>query len=110
MRKINNFHVFKLYLAKVKIMECAFNSYRINQYPFMKKQKKDNSNAGVIVPPDKLPTANVYDIIQKTEKQKPEAVKSKGGRKLTAGRLSAILAFWAMALSLVSLLPFIRKH
>ena len=93
-----------------KVMKCGFNSYIINQSPFMKKQKGAESNASVIVPPDKLPSANVYDIIQKTEKQKSEALKIRGGKKLTAGKLSAVFAFLTMILSAASLLPFIRKH
>ena len=92
-------------------MECTFNCCTPNKTSFMKKRKKEQAaNANVIVPPDKLPTANVYDIIQKTEKQKPEKTKTTGGTKLTAGKVSALFAFWAMALSVVSLLPFIRKH
>ena len=87
----------------------------INASYFGKKDnaKNDNQlNFGVVVPPDKLPNSNLYEDLFASQKASTKAQKKvvAGGKKMTAGRLSAHLAFASMILGALAFLPFIRKH
>jgi len=90
-------------------MQISTNSYTPSPV-FQKKDKPSNNglNIGVVAPPDKLPGASLYASTYGM-KQTPYKV-SESGQRLNAGKLSAIFAFGTMALSLLSILPFIRKR
>lgn len=95
-------------------MSCGLNnslsSVYFGQQAGNNPMKNGQLNFGVVVPPDKLPNASIYDSIQSTPKQTPKKEIIGGGHTMTAGKVSAGCAIGALILSIVSLLPFIRKH
>ena len=85
--------------------------YSIQNLSFQKKNKASKTssdlNMGVLTPPDNLPHVSLYDSLYGTQNKTP--IKSNtGGKKVTAGKLSAYLAFGTMGLSLVSLIAFLK--
>lgn len=94
-------------------MKCGLNSSFSNiNFGFgaeNSSMKNAKLNFGAVTPPDKLPNVSLRDTISSYEYPK-SSMKLGGENTLNAGKVSAGLAFSAMALSLISLLPFIRKH
>ena len=90
-------------------MQISTNGYGASPV-FLKKDKPagNNLNIGVVSPPDKLPNASLYASTYGAKQ--PAYKQSEKGSKLNAGKLSAMFAFGTMALSLLSLFPFIRKR
>lgn len=78
--------------------------------------KNGQLNFGVVAPPDKLPNASLHDTIYPNGEPKKTGSSSQmpnfkaGTSKMTAGKASAGCAILGMALSFLSLLPFIRKR
>ncbi len=94
-------------------MKCGLNNSFSNiNFGFgteSNSMKNTKLNFGAVTPPDKLPNVSLRDTITSYENPQ-DSMKLGGENSLNAGKVSAGLAFSAMALSLISLLPFIRKH
>ena len=78
---------------------------------FQKKNKAaklgSGLNMGVLTPPDSLPRVSLYDSLYGAQNAALLKSNSKG-KKLTAGKFSAYLAFGTMALSVVSFIAFLK--
>lgn len=94
-------------------MKCGLNSsFSSVNFGFgteNNSMKNAKLNFGAVTPPDKLPNVSLRDTISSYENPN-DTMKLGGTNTLNAGKVSAGLAFSAIALSLISLLPFIRKH
>ncbi|MCD8024738.1 MAG: hypothetical protein LUE64_04315 [Candidatus Gastranaerophilales bacterium] len=71
--------------------------------------KNEQLNFGVVTPPDKLPNASISNAVNSYDTPKKQ-LQPAGQKTFTAGKISAGAAFLAMGLSVLALLPFIRKH
>lgn len=94
-------------------MKCGLNSSfsNINFGSATENTSMKNAklNLGAVTPPNQLPNVSLRETI--TSYENPQSVlKQGGGNSFNSGKVSAGLAFSAMALSLISLLPSIRKH
>ena len=94
-------------------MKCGLNSSFSNiNFGFgteNNSMKNAKLNFGAVTPPDKLPNVSLRETITSYETPQ-DSMKLGGENSLNAGKVSAGLAFSAMALSLISILSFIRKH
>lgn len=92
-------------------MNCISGNTFSNTYFGKKSKQQQNTaplNIGVLTPPDKLPTCSLYCTTRASDTMPYR--QPVGGKKLNAGKLSAILAFTSMALAGIAYLPFIRKR
>ncbi len=94
-------------------MNCVLKNSLSSIY-FGKKSSKSGSvgqlSNRVVMPPDKLPNGSLYNTIHSYQAIDPKNLKSGGGKKLTAGKLSADCTFLSIMLSVFAFLPFIRKR
>lgn len=75
--------------------------------------KNGSLSFGVVNPPDKLPTQSLYEAVHSHEYLDPNQPffdGKKSDKSLKAGKVGVGCTIAAMALSALSLLPFIRKH
>lgn len=87
-------------------------------YSFQGKKPAGNAkNAplsfGVVNVPDKLPTRSLYQTVYENDylkNSKPKKVNKIGDNVSKADKIAGFFGITALALSALSLLPFIRRH